>query len=228
MLGYKLYTSLVPAVAEYIANEIPREIYEKIGESSLQSFDQDEFSATSLPVSKQNDVTRLHAALLEKLALSPEKYQLHFRQWQEQMNAFALMDGSIVLSDQLVLNLQSEQQLEAVILHEIGHIEHNHLMENTIRVSLFYMILSFVFGDVSVVSDLLIEGSMLGVSFSYSREFEEEADHFASQHLIALYGNANALTDALDILHQHSKDQGPSWLSTHPSLEERKAKLSNE
>ena len=227
LAGYKLYDVFLPAASEYIAEEIPEAIYQAIGESSLQTLDEEEFKASELTLERQQEVQQHFAVLLQELDFPENKHQLHFRNWHGKMNAFALMDGSVVVTDSLVNNFETPQQLEAVLLHELGHIENNHLMENSIRVSLFYITMSLLFGDVSVVSDLLIESSAMGINLSYSREFEDEADLYASEHLKAAYGNADAMIQALEILHQHNDSDDNSWLSTHPSLAERVANISD-
>lgn len=220
---YKLYFSILPNSAEYLAQKVPAELYQLIGEASLKSFDESEFTPSQLSQEQQQQINESYQNLLTQLQLPEDKYSLYFRQWSQGMNAFALMDGSIVLTDTLVEKLTPDQ-LNAVLLHEIGHIEHNHMMENTIRVSLFYISLSLLFGDISVVSDLLIETSTAGLSLSYSRELEQQADTYATTQLLALSGNAKALESALQILYQQDKGDKPEnfhWLNTHPSYEAR-------
>lgn len=228
LAGYKLYYVFLPTASEYIADEIPASIYQTIGESTLARLDKDEFTPTTLSNEQQQQLTEQYNQLLAKLDLEAEQYQLHFRHWQDDMNAFALMNGSIVITDALVNKLDTPQQLEAVLLHEIGHIKHNHLMENSIRVSLFYLGMSLLFGDISVVSDLLIESSAVTVNISYSRQFEQEADLYASAQLQQLYGSSNAMIEALEILDKHNDDQDSSWLSSHPSLADRITKITQQ
>lgn len=221
IMGYKTYTYFIPVTAEFIAEKIPDVVYEEIGEASLNSFDQETFSPTELNESEQDKVQQAYDELITTLALPPEKFKLFFRNFDGKVNAFALMDGSIIVSDALVRGLNDHALIQAVLLHEMGHIEHNHLMENTIRVSLFYIILSMVFGDISVVSDLLIEGSTHGLQISYSRDMETEADLYAVDKLNILFGDASAMEKALIIIHEQNEEQDDNWLSTHPTLVER-------
>lgn len=218
---YKMYHVFLPAASEYIADQIPSAIYQAIGESTLQSLDEKEFKQSQLSTERQQQVQTQYTELLTKLHLPVDQHKLYLRNWQGKMNAFALMDGSVVVTDALVTNLTSKQQLDAVLLHEMGHIENNHLMENTIRVSLFYISMSLFFGDISVVSDLLIESSAMSINLSYSRDFEQQADLYASQKLQAFYGSTDAMVAALEVLYQHNDEETPSWFSTHPSLVER-------
>ena len=227
VVGYRAYTALLPAASTYIAEKIPESVYQTIGESSLESFDESEFLPSKLASEQQESVRTSYQELLKNLSLSIEDYPLHFRYWDDQMNAFALMDGSIIVTDSLVAKLGTEQQLMAVLLHEVGHVQHNHLMENTIRVSLFYITMSLMFGDVGVVSDLLIEGSTLGLNLSYSRDFEKEADAYAAQKLEELYGSNEAMIEALEILYEQNDLETFHWASTHPTFAERKTSIEN-
>ena len=244
---YKAHTRWIPDTATYIAAEIPQEIYHTIGEQTLKSLDEESFKPSELSEDKQSQVRTEFNQLLKKLLLEDNKYQLQFRAWSKGMNAFALMDGTIVVTDDLVNQLENPQQLNSVLLHEIGHISQNHLMENTIRVSIFYVTLSLIFGDISIVSDLLIEASTMGANLGFSREFELQADAFAAKAMIAQYGSIEQMVMALEKLekaHQEtvknaqSKDEMADendkeesqdrtaanihpWLTTHPPTDKR-------
>jgi Zn-dependent protease with chaperone function len=148
-----------PDIAQYIAQEVPREIYEAVGESTLETMDEEQFKPSTLSIDKQKDIREQFDTIVADLALDSTRYQLHFRDWEGGINAFALMNGAIVVTDALVQTLDEPLQLNTVLLHEIGHINNNHLMENTLRVSIFYITLSMIVGDISVVADLLVEAS---------------------------------------------------------------------
>ncbi|WDD99401.1 M48 family metallopeptidase [Thalassomonas actiniarum] len=223
--GYKLYSSIIPMSAQYLAEKIPQTIYQQIGEHGLKSMDESTFSASELSAEKKQQVSELFSSVVERLQLEPESYQLEFRSWEETANAFALPGGTIILTDVLVEKMQNNEQLTAIILHEVGHIKQNHNMQNMIRTSLFYISLSVIFGDLSLVADLLIEASVMGVNLSYSRAFENEADAFSASSMRTLYGDVSALKQAMELLHEDSgqedSEQENSWLSTHPGLAER-------
>ncbi|NQZ06703.1 MAG: M48 family metallopeptidase [Algicola sp.] len=237
---YKAHTRWIPDIAEYIAQELPREIYQSVGDSTLESLDDEQFKPSTLSENKQNEIREKFGTMVVDLALDSTRYQLHFRDWEEGINAFALMNGAIVVTDALVQTLDESLQLNAVLLHEIGHINNNHLMENTLRVSIFYVTLSMIVGDISVVADLLVEASAMGLNFSFSREFELEADAYAAKSMLQLYNTADPAIkafEALEIAHQadaqkQAEDTSPAnpdktpsevyqWLSSHPPTRER-------
>ncbi|GGD71249.1 M48 family metallopeptidase [Lacimicrobium alkaliphilum] len=219
LLGYKTYTTLLPAAAEYIAEKIPAEIYQIIGESTLEDLDAGEFAPSELAEEQQNKVTEQFNQLLSEIEFKPDELSLHFRQWDQHINAITLMDGSIVITDELV-NTLNERQLNGVLLHEIAHIHYNHLMEKTVQSSLFYVMISMLLGDTGLMGDLLIESSALGYNLTYSRTLEQQADAFAASKLIALYGTAEPMLGVLKLLSEQQKPQY-QWLSTHPSYSQR-------
>ena len=223
--GYKAHTRWLPDIAEYIAEVIPREIYQAIGETTLESLDREDFKPSEISAARQAQITQEFDFLIEQLALDKDNYQLHFRDWNGGINAFALMNGAVVITDDLLEALQQPLQVNAVLLHEIGHIKHNHLMKNTIRVSIFYITMLLIFGDISAVADLLVETSVAGMSFSFSRQYELEADAYAARSMQQLYNTIEPAIKAFEALaaadHTEAENAAEDsvfkqWLSTHP------------
>ena len=48
-------------------------------------------------------------------------------------NAFALPSGIIVVTDELVALSEDDDELAAVIAHELGHVHHRHIMRTVIQ-----------------------------------------------------------------------------------------------
>jgi predicted Zn-dependent protease len=92
-------------------------------------------------------------------------------------NAFALPDGNIVLTDELVeLTGGDTEMIAAVLAHEIGHVEHKHSLRQIYRAAGIAGLLMLIAGDVgSGVEDVLTQGGGL-LALSYSRSAESEAD----------------------------------------------------
>ena len=217
---YKFLYVGLPYFSEIIAGKVPPPIYEVIDSSTLKSMDNDEFSESLHNEQRQSEITVIFDKLVEQQQNTGKKYQVVFRKWDEIPNALALVNGTIVVTDELVSLIDNEEELAAVLLHEIGHVVHNHSMENMIRVSIASIMLSFMFGDISTIGTILVEGASLGVTLTYSRDAELEADEFAIKALKLHYGSVAALESILLKLHGES-DVEKSWLSTHPSVDER-------
>jgi len=110
--------------------------------------------------------------------------KLHFRRFRRgpMPNAFALPDGSIVLTDTLVKLALHENEILAVVCHEIGHVQHRHLLRQSLRTSAFGALIFLATGEASAA---IVSLPTVLVALSYRREFEREADQFAINALIA-------------------------------------------
>ncbi|AZQ13064.1 M48 family metallopeptidase [Shewanella khirikhana] len=138
------------------------------------------------------------------------------------VNAFALADGSVVLTDAMVKLADAEGELEAVLLHELGHHHHRHLMTSVVQSTLLSVAVAMIIGDSSGLANVMASTAVLGLTLGYSRDNEREADAFAISQMTSSHGSAEPLAS----LYQKLKQQPgmfdvPDWLSTHPDLNER-------
>jgi Zn-dependent protease with chaperone function len=100
--------------------------------------------------------------------------QLHFRRAGIGPNAFALPDGSIIVTDDLVDMLQDREDVMLGVLgHELGHISLRHALRALVQTGLLGMASGVVLGD---FSSLLSAAPALMGHLAYSRDFEREAD----------------------------------------------------
>src|SRR5690606_30236608 len=114
-------------------------------------------------------------------------------------------------------------QLLAVMLHEIGHVEHRHSLQLVARSTAMSMLFALMFGDIEGAGELVLGAGSSLLQNSFSREMEREADHFALQQLQQLGIPPQAFANAMETLrHEHggaAREQGSRWLeylSTHP------------
>ncbi|MCF2859127.1 M48 family metallopeptidase [Pseudoalteromonas sp. SMS1] len=221
--GYKLYVHGLPYLAEKIAATIPAPVYTAVDKRTLESLDDAEFEPSQLDTIKQQTLRTLFASL-NNHSESERQFKLEFRRWNGKANAMALADGTIVITDAMVDLANEPEELSAVLLHELGHVEHNHVMESIVSSSLVVAGLTLTIGDISTLSDIILQGAVVGINQSYSRQAELEADHYASQKLVTRYGQAQAMECILAKLAEAYPNE-VSWLSTHPSFEERIAKI---
>ncbi len=136
-------------------------------------------------------------------------------------NAFALPGGTIVITDELVETFPDPDVIAGVLGHEIAHVAGKHGLKQVYRSLGTYLLVALIAGDVGpVLDDMLLEGGLL-LSLSYSRRHELEADRIG----MALAANAGYEPEALVRLLEHLAGSGnmnaPSWLSTHPTSDER-------
>ncbi|MDR2212923.1 MAG: M48 family metallopeptidase [Pseudomonadales bacterium] len=146
-------------------------------------------------------------------------------------NAFALPDGRIVMTDQLVALAQTDDELEGVLGHEASHVIRAHGLQSAYQASIIPVLVAFVSGDVASIgqSAVLLPGIVL--QSNYSKSFEQEADDDAALALERVGIDPAHLADLLErIEREHCGDEGcgATWLGTHPETVVRAAHLRKE
>lgn len=223
--GYGLYVYGVPKAAKLIANQLPVELSRELGEQGLTMLDEMGFEASKLEKNQQHQLNLRFNAVIDKLTNQgitfkhPPKMELKYA--DADANAFALADGTVILTDAMVKLANEEHQLEGVILHELGHVQSNHVMTNLVQTAILSITAAMVIGDSSGISDTLTSVAVLGGGLTYSRMHESEADEFAAQQLYLWHQSAKPLADLFDKLSAQQLIDMPSWMSTHPALGDR-------
>ena len=157
------------------------------------------------------------------------------------INAFAGPNGIIGIHTGLILAAKNEDELAAVIAHEIAHVTQNHLSRgyeknskqsnlNTIATLLAAVLIGMY--DSSAVYPTLIAGLSLDIEqqLKNSRLHESEADHIGIQLLSQAGYNPHAMGDFFARLakeSQNSASQIPEILRSHPVTERRIAESEN-
>ncbi len=221
-LSIKLKTYVLPKVTDYVADKIPQSVVESVGKGGLEALDESEFNETELSKDKQDELKQLFLTLLPSQT-SEQQYELKFRAWSDKANALALANGQIVITDSLVDLLETEAQMAAVLLHEIAHVEHNHVMKNLVNMTLSSILFTVVLGDFTSLGPLLANTATIGTYLDHSRDAELQADTYASEKLMLIYDSNKAMIEALVLLEstQEEKVKHSSWFSTHPDTETR-------
>ncbi|HTQ98655.1 MAG TPA: M48 family metallopeptidase [Candidatus Acidoferrum sp.] len=166
-------------VARAVAPLVPTEVEQQLGSSVLDQLDKLVLEPTQLSSERQQQITRLFAA---DTAHYHGSYQLRlaFRHGHYlAANAFALPGGTIVLTDELAMLADNDAQLSGVLLHELGHLEHRHLMRNIISQSAVGVVTLLILGDAGTVSNLVLALPNILLQTAFSREAEREADDYA-------------------------------------------------
>jgi len=139
------------------------------------------------------------------------------------LNAFALPDGTVVVTDALVDLAQADEELLAVLAHEIGHVVHRHALRGVLQNSAVALLVAFAMGDVLSVTSLAGALPTLIVEAKFSRDFEREADQYAVEFLRARRIPLRHGAAILKRLAERGGDlpAGLEYLSSHPGIEER-------
>ncbi len=224
----------VPGIADVTAKVLPVEVNQYLGKGTLTLLDKSYFAASELSVKRQLELT----SKFNRYANEYEELDINviFRHGGEiGANAFALPDGHIVFTDEMVELAEDDQELIAIFGHEIGHLERRHLLRRVIQDSLLASLVVLITGDISYASSVVIALPVLLLELSYSRNFEEEADRFSLQflntHDIPRHYFADIMLRMSQQADKKDKPKEPKgsnvesgftkYLSTHPVTEER-------
>lgn len=217
----------VPAAAKLIAFRLPPSIHAIAGRHALDILDRTVLRPSELDEATR---TRLMDHFRPVMVDHPDnELKIVFRKGGRiGPNAFALPGGAIIFSDEMVRLAEYNDELLAVLTHEIGHIVHRHAMRRAIQDSLLGFALLAITGDVSGSSELFLGLPVLLTELAYSRQFEREADRYAIDCL-RFHGTspihfAKLMRRIDQKITPKSKGSGRKWLnylSTHPMTEER-------
>jgi len=215
----------VPPAVKYVAEKIPRGAETTLGEETLAALDDQWLHPSKLRPARQQAL-RGKFAELTRAAGDTGPLRLEFRAAPiVGANAFALPSGIIVVTDELVGLARNDDQVLAVLAHEIGHVHYRHTMRRLLESSATALIIAGVTGDIASTTSLAASAPALLLQTKYSRDYEREADHFAID-LLQQTGispqNFAAILERLE--RKHGKRTGlPTFLSSHPPTAEREA-----
>lgn len=147
------------------------------------------------------------------------------------VNAYAFPGGSIAATRGILLNLENEAELAALLGHEIGHVNARHTAEQMSK----GMLTQAVMAGISVYTSyrmpsyerLITQLGMMGAGAllaSYSRDNEREADALGMTYMVrAGYGTEGfiGLMDMLNRRAKHKADAFELLFATHPMSDER-------
>jgi len=214
----------VPAIANQVAKVMPVEADRAIGMGTLDMFDRTMFETSELSSDRRAQLRREFDDMTEPLDDGHE-YQLEFRKSESiGANAFALPSGIVVMTDDLVKLAKSDEEIIAVLAHEIGHVRGRHALRQLLQAAGISALAVAVLGDVSSISGILSAAPAL-LHAKHSRDFEREADTFAKQWLRE-HDIDETRFDA--ILCRMTREAGESsdsdaidYFSSHPPTDER-------
>lgn len=147
----------------------------------------------------------------------------------ETPNAFTLPNGKIGVTTGLLNLVENDDQLAAIIGHEVGHVVARHAAERysqTALTSTGLQVAQGVAGDYGqAVGALGGVGAQLGVLLPFSRTHELEADRLGVDYMAAAGYDPREALDLWRIMAQQRQGSTPEFASTHPSDQTRIAQL---
>jgi Zn-dependent protease with chaperone function len=217
----------IPVISSAIAFRLPASVLRLAGQQTLRIMDQSLLHPSELDSDTQKRLLEHFQPILRNHT-SYYPTVLFRKGDQVGPNAFALPNGMIVLTDEMVELSEQDDELVAVLAHELGHVVHRHGMRRLVQDSLLGFTLLALTGDVSGSSELFLGLPVMLTELAYSREFERQADQYAlaylrshdipPRHFAALMERIDA---EMTKKWHTTGGKWPSYLSTHPMTEER-------
>jgi len=224
---------VMPRMAQASVAYLPEAIPEQMGKQAFKLIEELFLEPSTIEESTQQQVKQQWQQALSALNLSSDKYVLHvYASESLGPNAFALPDGTVVITDELLEKLiDKPDAVLAVLLHEIGHVEHRHSLRMVAQSVSNAVVFAMIFGDLESIGEILLGSGSTLVQSQFSRDMEREADEYALSHLVLLGKSTEAFAQAMQsFLDLSTGDKDPKllkYLSSHPDTQERIDKARN-
>ncbi|HEY6240791.1 MAG TPA: M48 family metallopeptidase [Burkholderiales bacterium] len=213
----------IPALAKEVASALPPSVETAIGRDALAGLDRVLLEPSKLPPARQERMRALFASMISGIE-GAGGYRLELRASKRLgANALALPSGEVVVTDQLVELAQNDDELVAVLAHEIGHLRQRHGLRRLLQDSATVLLIAAVTGDLTSVASLATSLPTILLQAKYSRDFEREADDFAIEYMKDHGVPAESFGAILLRMEQRrgASADVPDYLSTHPAARER-------
>lgn len=225
LLAGLVYRYAVPALVEVAVLVTPPAVTQWMASGTLLSLDQAIFSESKLPEARQTEIREAFNQVAALSSRGVAGYNLNFRQGGAiGPNAFALPDGTLVITDELVELTEGDMDMiVGVLAHEIGHVEKEHSLRQLYRAAGMAGLIMLIAGDVGAAGeDILTNGAAL-MSLSHSRDAENEADRISVELMTKAGRDPRAIGRFFARLEEKlGLDGESSFLSTHPGTAERR------
>lgn len=152
----------------------------------------------------------------------------HFKVIKDkEVNALSLPGGFIYVSDSLVKKVSSDDEIAAVLAHEIGHVAARHSVKrmqgNYLYNFLRILVSQMPSDDLNMNRE--IDFAFANLIIRYAKEDEVEADKLSVKYMKRAGFNSSALLSMLDKIEEVELKEGPKRLTyykTHPPIAARK------
>lgn len=225
------------SISARMAQHIPVEWEQALGE---QVFKQYRINSHFLDQEKTDAL--LQPLIQPLLDANPDQrfsYKFHINR-DEEVNAFALPGGYVVINSGLIIKAETPEELLGVVAHEIAHVTEQHGVRNIIGSAGIYLTINALLGDMTGLLALIADAAPFLLTQSYSRSFETAADEKGVALLQQANINPRGLTTFFEKLREEEEKRLKemagddnqdlakatlSMISTHPATEDRIAHL---
>lgn len=210
----------IPLASKQIADQLPENTLNQLGDQAEAHIIQFT-TASQLPAEQQQQIRRQYVQLIAQA--HPAK--LLFRDGGALgVNAMALPNNTIIVTDQLVEFSHSDQEILGVLAHEQGHLVQRHSLQQAISsLGLRVLYIALTGDHLSLFEQL----PMALADANYSHKFEKEADQYALRLMqqqkieVSHFANFLARLSAEPDSEQSDVQEDSNLRSSHPETAER-------
>jgi predicted Zn-dependent protease len=221
----------VPALARHAAFVLPVSAEASLGRESLATLDRFLFKPSRIGPERQRELQTLFRGMTASMP-GGSGYRLVFRASPSLgANALALPSGIVVMTDAMVGLAKNDQELAAVLAHELGHVRERHLLRHVLQNSVATLLMATITGDIVSVTSLSATLPTALIDAKFSRDFEREADDAACAYLrqngipfssyVAILSRLQGELDKKSRESVKGEETFRNYLSTHPATGER-------
>jgi predicted Zn-dependent protease len=221
----------VPALARHAALVLPVSVEASLGRESLATLDRFLFKPSRIGPEQQRELQSLFRGIAASMP-GGGGYRLVFRASPTLgANALALPSGIVVMTDAMVKLANNDQELVAVLAHELGHVRERHLLRHVLQNSVATLLMATITGDIVSVTSLSAALPTALIDAKFSRDFEREADDAACaylrqkgipvSHYVAILSRLQTELEKKSSATVKGEDPFRNYLSSHPATEER-------
>jgi beta-barrel assembly-enhancing protease len=216
-LGLWLLLAQIDFVGFFKIDRAASTTEKRVGDAIWDEIKKTEDIIVSDSITKKLD--RLLKSLCEENNIEQNDLKVHIIKNNE-VNAFALPDGHLVVYSGLINDSKNEQALIGVLGHEIAHIEKNHVMKKLSKEIGLSVLLSLTTGNNNASAIRSVFKTLS--SSAYDRSLEREADLSSVEYMLNAKINPAPFADFLYQMSFESNIQKNAvWISSHPESEER-------
>jgi Zn-dependent protease with chaperone function len=212
----------LPWAARLAAERIPYSTAHIIDKQAMDAFDKGLLQPSKLPQERRQLLQHRFETLVIESGLPQLPLQFRYSK-AIGANAFALPGGTVVVTDDLVQMADNDDEVIAVLAHELGHVKERHSLRQLLQSSAAALFMTWYVGD---ISNLLAAAPTLLVQANYSRAFETRADHYAVKMMRMNGIPVERLADMLRKLEASQRDRKErssfgELFASHPATEKR-------
>lgn len=211
---------LLGLAVDWVAPHVSPKLEQALGQNLIHRF-----ADGDAPDDATRALRDLAAEVADGCVELPYDIQVHLSD-DDIVNAVALPGGHIVVFSGLLNQLDSENELAFVLLHEMGHFAHRDHLRGLGRALVLSVLSAAVLGPDNPIAGILSGGLRL-TELHFSREQEIAADEYAVQALHCAYGHVAGADGFFAELKEAEgrADRMTAYLRTHPLSGDRVAHI---